>query len=205
MPRSSRRKNLLRALQRRAKAIIFLRSRVRTGSRRYKRLSRQFGNVAHLLGACLATRYLSPRTRAVPKTDAMREFSLWRQDEEDFKAQFLKPDPNIKKQAPTFDVHPLAGMVRWLRVAGHGDGVGDSEAAGMTPLPVASVLDQDRLMGALLPGASWSSRFFGLAVDFGAVRAYVVTLFTLAFGIYSILRGLGVTFTVESACPMVGR
>ncbi|KAI9025732.1 hypothetical protein DFJ74DRAFT_665369 [Hyaloraphidium curvatum] len=68
---------------------------------------------------------------------------------------------------------------------------------------LAALEDQERVLGSLGHLEGWKSRVLGLAVDFGAVRAFLAAVFTVAFGLWSVLRGLGVFFTVESTCPIV--
>lgn len=45
-------------------------------------------------------------------------------------------------------------------------------------------------------------KFLGIPVSWGVVKTFFVTLFTLAIGLWSVLKGAGVTFTLQTACPL---
>ncbi|KAI9023193.1 hypothetical protein DFJ74DRAFT_668086 [Hyaloraphidium curvatum] len=47
----------------------------------------------------------------------------------------------------------------------------------------------------------YPARFLGVVVSYGVIRTIVVTLVTVLVALWSILRGLGVFFTMESVCP----
>ncbi|KAI9013563.1 hypothetical protein DFJ74DRAFT_682487 [Hyaloraphidium curvatum] len=44
-------------------------------------------------------------------------------------------------------------------------------------------------------------RFLGFAVGLGTVRTYLATLFTVALGLWTLLRGAGIAFVPDSVCP----
>lgn len=46
------------------------------------------------------------------------------------------------------------------------------------------------------------SKFLGVPVSWGVVKTFFVTLFTLAVGLWSVLKGAGITFTMQSVCPL---
>ncbi len=46
------------------------------------------------------------------------------------------------------------------------------------------------------------ARFLGFPVTWAVVKTFYVTLFTLGIGLWSVLRGVGVTFTLQSVCPL---
>jgi hypothetical protein len=53
--------------------------------------------------------------------------------------------------------------------------------------------DADRLRASML----------GVPVTWGLIKTLFITFFTLAVGLWSILRGLGVSATMQSVCPTV--
>ena len=46
-----------------------------------------------------------------------------------------------------------------------------------------------------------TARFFGFVVSFGSVRTLLVTSLTVLVALWSIMRGLGLRISIESACP----
>ncbi|KAI9034609.1 hypothetical protein DFJ74DRAFT_649993 [Hyaloraphidium curvatum] len=74
--------------------------------------------------------------------------------------------------------------------------------ARMTRLS-AALARHAEVLGSFAEIGEQRQRFLGLPVSFGAVRTLCITGFTVAFGVWSILRGAGVFLTVESACPNV--
>ncbi|KAI9030489.1 hypothetical protein DFJ74DRAFT_656808 [Hyaloraphidium curvatum] len=50
-------------------------------------------------------------------------------------------------------------------------------------------------------GRDAHARFMGFVVDFGSIRVLVVTVATVTFGLWGVLRSLGVGVTMNSACP----
>lgn len=46
------------------------------------------------------------------------------------------------------------------------------------------------------------AKFLGFVVTWGTVKTIFLTLFTLGVGLASILKGIGVFFTVQSVCPV---
>jgi len=46
------------------------------------------------------------------------------------------------------------------------------------------------------------AKFLGWAVTWGTVKTFVVTLTTIVIGLWSLLRGAGVTFTAQSFCTI---
>ncbi|KAI9022625.1 hypothetical protein DFJ74DRAFT_706597 [Hyaloraphidium curvatum] len=51
-------------------------------------------------------------------------------------------------------------------------------------------------------GAPYTARVAGIDVGPGFVRALLVTLFTVCVGLFTLLKGAGVRFTIESFCPL---
>jgi hypothetical protein len=47
------------------------------------------------------------------------------------------------------------------------------------------------------------ARFLGVPVTWGLVKTLFVTLFTLGVGLWSILKGVGVFFTMQTVCPIL--
>ncbi|KAI9005589.1 hypothetical protein DFJ74DRAFT_394522 [Hyaloraphidium curvatum] len=67
-------------------------------------------------------------------------------------------------------------------------------------LPMLAV--HRELLGAYARGAGrFRGRFLGFEVDFGMVRTLLVTVFTVAIGLASILRGSDIFVTIENVCP----
>ncbi|KAI9024507.1 hypothetical protein DFJ74DRAFT_755886 [Hyaloraphidium curvatum] len=56
-------------------------------------------------------------------------------------------------------------------------------------------------LGAFL-GTAEPARFFGFAVGYGTARTLLVTLLTLVFAAWGVLRALGVRAVLESYCPL---
>jgi hypothetical protein len=59
----------------------------------------------------------------------------------------------------------------------------------------------DLLLSSYLEADHLKAKFLGYAVDFGVIRSALATLLTIAIGLYSVLRAVGVFVTVESVCP----
>ncbi|KAI9003949.1 hypothetical protein DFJ74DRAFT_421597 [Hyaloraphidium curvatum] len=51
-------------------------------------------------------------------------------------------------------------------------------------------------------GEDVRGKWMGFLVDFSAVRTAAVTLFTIGVGLYTIFRGLGITFQVSTVCSV---
>lgn len=47
------------------------------------------------------------------------------------------------------------------------------------------------------------AKVLGIPVTWGLVKTFFVTLFTLGVGLWSVLKGAGLTFTLQSVCPGV--
>ncbi len=45
-------------------------------------------------------------------------------------------------------------------------------------------------------------KYLGVPVTWTVIKTLFVTVFTLAVGLWSVLRGLGVFFSVETVCPL---
>lgn len=45
------------------------------------------------------------------------------------------------------------------------------------------------------------AKFLGVPVSWGVLKTFLVTMLTLAIGLWSILRGVGVGFTLQTVCP----
>jgi hypothetical protein len=65
---------------------------------------------------------------------------------------------------------------------------------------VTELEEHDRVLGSYLEADRFRARFLGFIVDYGVARTLVVTIFTVSVGLWSVLRGLGVTFTMSSFC-----
>ncbi|KAI9030610.1 hypothetical protein DFJ74DRAFT_702904 [Hyaloraphidium curvatum] len=77
-----------------------------------------------------------------------------------------------------------------------------SAPAGHPALPVLEArLRQLRLCA---DGAPYTARLAGVDVTGGVVRALVVTVFSVAVGLFTLLKGAGVAFTIETFCPTYG-
>ncbi|KAI9005103.1 hypothetical protein DFJ74DRAFT_712991 [Hyaloraphidium curvatum] len=59
------------------------------------------------------------------------------------------------------------------------------------------------LSGCIAEAEAGGARLLGFAVGEGTVRAVIVTTVTLAVGLWSVLRGLGIRATLDFACPAV--
>ncbi|KAI9022083.1 hypothetical protein DFJ74DRAFT_706977 [Hyaloraphidium curvatum] len=57
--------------------------------------------------------------------------------------------------------------------------------------------EHDRLLESFREVAGFRGRFLGFVVDFGVLRTFLVTVFTLLVGLWSILRG-SIVFTLDS-------
>ncbi|KAI9026013.1 hypothetical protein DFJ74DRAFT_663011 [Hyaloraphidium curvatum] len=58
----------------------------------------------------------------------------------------------------------------------------------------------DALLSSFREVAVFRGRFLGFVADFGVLRTFLVTVFTLAVGLWSVARG-SVFFTLDSICP----
>jgi hypothetical protein len=58
----------------------------------------------------------------------------------------------------------------------------------------------DDLLSAYSDLTQCQGRFLGFVVTYGFTRSLVVSLFTVCLGFWTLLRGLGITFTQEIAC-----
>jgi hypothetical protein len=46
------------------------------------------------------------------------------------------------------------------------------------------------------------AKFLGFSVTGAAIKTFFLTLFTIGLGLWSVLRGAGIGFTVQSVCPI---
>ncbi|KAI9019689.1 hypothetical protein DFJ74DRAFT_674048 [Hyaloraphidium curvatum] len=76
-------------------------------------------------------------------------------------------------------------------------GGGTSPDAGLA----AHLQAHDAMLESFLRVEAVRVRFVGMVVGYDTIRTLYVTLATVVFGLWSILRGLGVQLTLESACP----
>ncbi|KAI9005703.1 hypothetical protein DFJ74DRAFT_691778 [Hyaloraphidium curvatum] len=65
----------------------------------------------------------------------------------------------------------------------------------------ADLRRHEAILGSYADLDRFKGRFIGFVVDYNACRTILVTLVTLIVGVWSILRGLGVTATMDFACP----
>ncbi|KAI9009025.1 hypothetical protein DFJ74DRAFT_738138, partial [Hyaloraphidium curvatum] len=74
--------------------------------------------------------------------------------------------------------------------------------AGEPPAPVASALQRHAdLLDAFARTEEKQGRFLGFRVGYAVVRGFLATVLTVAVGLWSVLRGAGVGFTLETVCP----
>ena len=73
---------------------------------------------------------------------------------------------------------------------------------GADPRTLQGLEDQDRLMEMVGVMERLRARFFGFVVGFDTVRTFLVSVFALAVGLFSVLRGIGAFTTLEGACPV---
>jgi len=75
---------------------------------------------------------------------------------------------------------------------------------GARSLAAATVAEHlrhhDLLLSSYLEADHLKAKFLGYAVDYGVVRSLLATLFTIAVGLYSVLRAMGLTLAVETIC-----
>jgi hypothetical protein len=69
------------------------------------------------------------------------------------------------------------------------------------PELVPELEEHDRVLGSYLESDRFRARFLGFVVDYGVGRTLVVTIFTISVGLWSVLRGLGVTLSPGAICP----
>ncbi|KAI9011784.1 hypothetical protein DFJ74DRAFT_710692 [Hyaloraphidium curvatum] len=69
-----------------------------------------------------------------------------------------------------------------------------------SPALAADLRRHDAALSSYADAARSRGRFLGFAVDYGVVRTVYATALTLAVGIWSVLRGLGVVATMDIAC-----
>lgn len=58
----------------------------------------------------------------------------------------------------------------------------------------------DRVLSSFLEADRYRARFLGFPIDVGVLRTLIVTLFTLAVGLWSVLKGSGLVFTFDNFC-----
>ncbi|KAI9003833.1 hypothetical protein DFJ74DRAFT_760038 [Hyaloraphidium curvatum] len=66
---------------------------------------------------------------------------------------------------------------------------------------VRAAAHHEALLGSLVERGTVRGRFMGFAVDAGVIRTFYATVFTLAVGLFSVMRGW-VFVTLEGACPL---
>jgi hypothetical protein len=71
-----------------------------------------------------------------------------------------------------------------------------------TPEVRALLTDHDRILSSFLSSDRYRARILGFAVDVGVARTVLVTLFTVAVGLWSVLRSSGIYLTPELACSL---
>ncbi|KAI9003823.1 hypothetical protein DFJ74DRAFT_713346 [Hyaloraphidium curvatum] len=77
-----------------------------------------------------------------------------------------------------------------------------ADAASAPHLLSASLRNHDLVLTSYLAVDRYKARLFGAAVSHGLTRTAVVTGFTVALGLWTLLKGAGVTFTMDMACPI---
>ncbi|KAI9002849.1 hypothetical protein DFJ74DRAFT_695108 [Hyaloraphidium curvatum] len=65
---------------------------------------------------------------------------------------------------------------------------------------LAALRGHDLVLSSYIEADRLRARILGFGVDYGLVRTLFVTVFTLAFGLWSILRGFGVVVTMDTVC-----
>ncbi|KAI9016902.1 hypothetical protein DFJ74DRAFT_678725 [Hyaloraphidium curvatum] len=65
----------------------------------------------------------------------------------------------------------------------------------------ASVRAHDAVLDSHLRAGNGRAKVLGFTVSFGAIRTLYITLATVAFGVWGVLRGFGVEVTMDSVCP----
>ena len=88
MPSYSKRQEVLRALKTRVKVLLIQRARSPSGGKRAQRVARELDDALMNLRLALSSRYLTRRTRRIPKNTATSEWAVWEQDRDGFKQQF---------------------------------------------------------------------------------------------------------------------
>ncbi|KAI9005596.1 hypothetical protein DFJ74DRAFT_394580 [Hyaloraphidium curvatum] len=66
---------------------------------------------------------------------------------------------------------------------------------------LASLAENGEILEAFVAGARHRARLFGLVASMGLARTLFVTLLTVLLGLWTILRGAGIRFVVDMACP----
>ncbi|KAI9022056.1 hypothetical protein DFJ74DRAFT_671448 [Hyaloraphidium curvatum] len=69
--------------------------------------------------------------------------------------------------------------------------------------PSGPLRRHEAVLASFLEVSELRGRVLGFEVTYGTARGLLVTLVTLCVGLWSVLRGLGIFFTVESFCPSV--
>jgi hypothetical protein len=81
-----------------------------------------------------------------------------------------------------------------------------AEASRLPPTPerqhvIAQLQAHSTLLGTFEKADRLRAKFLGFPVTWGFVKTYFLTLFTLGVGLWSVLKGSGVGFTLQSVCP----
>ncbi|KAI9012338.1 hypothetical protein DFJ74DRAFT_734259 [Hyaloraphidium curvatum] len=66
----------------------------------------------------------------------------------------------------------------------------------------ARLAAHDALLSSYLEASRFMGRLLGYPIDFSAVRTFLLALFTVVIGLWSILRGSGIFITMDFACPI---
>ncbi|KAI9034246.1 hypothetical protein DFJ74DRAFT_10963 [Hyaloraphidium curvatum] len=82
-----------------------------------------------------------------------------------------------------------------------------AQAAKLPPHPdraavAEQVLGHARLLQTFEEVGRLRATFVGVPVTWGLAKTFLVTMLTLAIGLWSVLKGAGVAFTVQSVCPI---
>ncbi|KAI9010197.1 hypothetical protein DFJ74DRAFT_686319, partial [Hyaloraphidium curvatum] len=64
-----------------------------------------------------------------------------------------------------------------------------------------AVRAHDAVLGSHLRVGDSRAKVLGFVVSFGAIRTLYITLATVAFGVWGVLRGFGVEVTMDAVCP----
>ncbi|KAI9002530.1 hypothetical protein DFJ74DRAFT_714061 [Hyaloraphidium curvatum] len=77
-----------------------------------------------------------------------------------------------------------------------------AESARLPPRPAARELREHLgLLTSLCSADNLRATFVGIVVTWGLAKTVLVTAVTVAVALWSVLRGAGVSFTIETACP----
>lgn len=82
-----------------------------------------------------------------------------------------------------------------------------AQASGLPQTPerrdvIARLSAHSTLLQTFKEADHLRAKFLGIPVTWGVVKTFFVTLFTLGVGLWSVLKGVGVFFTLQTVCPV---